>query len=205
VKEALMHARLSERPETSDFTKSTRGVFFFGTPHYGSDWTKTHTALLSLRGWFTNSTVDIAKLLGTNSPYLDSLQSNFAKFRHTITAFYFFEELGARLPLGSARVTVCSYYEPELLDIDVTQVVSRESAVPDNDQSVEMLHKDHIEMVKFASNTDDDYRKVAHHLQTLVASFQAGNSSFSQISLSTTGASAQPMTSGNHDTAFPPI
>jgi hypothetical protein len=106
TQQALKHARLSDRPETSDFVKTVKAVLFFSTPHYGADWAEAHTALLSLRGFFTRTTVDIAKLLGTNSQYLSDLQSNFAKFRHTISAVYFFEELGMRVPLMSSRVMV---------------------------------------------------------------------------------------------------
>jgi hypothetical protein len=41
------------------------------------------------------------------------------------------------------------------------------SAAPDNAQPTEMLHKNHIEMVKFSSTEDSDYRQVVLWIQDI--------------------------------------
>lgn len=49
------------------------------------------------------------------------------------------------------------------------QVVARDSAVPDNEVGAVKLHKDHVNMVKFHSTSDDDYRSVMFHLRNVIA------------------------------------
>jgi hypothetical protein len=49
------------------------------------------------------------------------------------------------------------------------QVVARASAVPDNDIHAVKLHKNHVDMIKFATTSDVDYQSVLSHLQCVVS------------------------------------
>jgi hypothetical protein len=93
VKEALVYARLATTAEAQDFFQSTRGVLFFGTPHYGSDWSGMHAAYLKFRSLFAPATPHVAKLLSKSSEYLAKLHSDFTLFSSTLEIRYFFEEL----------------------------------------------------------------------------------------------------------------
>jgi hypothetical protein len=103
--QALVYARLAAIPEASDFTKSAKGVLFFGTPHYGSDWSRVHSSYLTLRSYFAPAATMIAELLSKNSKYLQNLQAEFALFRETLKATYFYEELAIGTGLGQILVT----------------------------------------------------------------------------------------------------
>lgn len=56
------------------------------------------------------------------------------------------------------------------LYVSIVQLVPRESAVPDNDASAVMIHKNHAEMVKFEDVMDKDFRIVVSHLKVSVQS-----------------------------------
>jgi hypothetical protein len=49
------------------------------------------------------------------------------------------------------------------------KLVSRQSAVPDADYTSEKLRKNHINMVKFISSTDEDYITALWHLKKLIS------------------------------------
>lgn len=99
-----MYARIAaspNNPEALDFRDSTKAILFFGTPHFGSDWSAAHAAVLKLSSYFTPATEHIAKLLAKNSPYLEKLQSDFALFSSDLRIRYFFEELTMGMGLRS--------------------------------------------------------------------------------------------------------
>jgi hypothetical protein len=132
---------------------------FFGTPHYGSGWSALHSTLLNFKSLFTSTSTHIIRLLQTNSEYLRLLQADFALPTQSLEVRYLFEELG--VPIAGRAIVL----------------VSRDSAVPDGAVGAIDLNKNHVDMVKFSSTSDPDFRRVVSHLQHIVGSLVDSTSS----------------------------
>jgi hypothetical protein len=62
--------------------------------------------MLRFQGFFTPTTVHIAKMLSMRSEYLKTLQSDFALFSKTLRTVYFYEELQMRTRIVSIQARV---------------------------------------------------------------------------------------------------
>lgn len=167
VSQALVYSRLAINRSSADFSRCTKAVLFFGTPHYGSSWSAAHAAFLKVHSLFAPATPAIAMLLSKNSEHLAQLQSDFALFGGTLRTRYFFVEL--RVHVGIKRILVGVNRSPKNNADHTHQIVSHSSAVPDNSVHGIKLHKNHIDMVKFDSITDHDYRVVLSEIQAVLS------------------------------------
>jgi hypothetical protein len=76
--QALVHSTLSViTPKLHDIISSTKGVFYFGTPHLGSDWSSWHAVVLNIFKLYTLTNTRIVQNLTRNSEYLTKLQEHY--------------------------------------------------------------------------------------------------------------------------------
>jgi hypothetical protein len=84
--QALIQAKLSDTiPASLEFYRHTKGVFFFGTPHYGAGWAGIHSAYLRFRQLFSPTAANIASLLSSKSDYLRKMQRYYGSFSQGLT------------------------------------------------------------------------------------------------------------------------
>jgi hypothetical protein len=95
------------RKNAEDFNllDCTKGILFFGTPHFGSAWAVLHSKVLRLRGMFKPTTYHIAKLLSKSSAYLEQLHDDFNAVRGRMAIICFFEELVIKATVGVVSPT----------------------------------------------------------------------------------------------------
>lgn len=93
LEQVLVESVLSVlQPGLRDIFDSTRAVYFFGTPHLGSDWSNWHRLLWNLVDFVTPTHTSIIKLLQRGSEYLMNLQSQYNKISPEIKNISFYEE-----------------------------------------------------------------------------------------------------------------
>ncbi|KAI1629845.1 hypothetical protein EDD37DRAFT_671616 [Exophiala viscosa] len=133
---------------------TTRGILFLGTPHSGSwlaDWSRIPANALGL---FKSSNVSLLETLKTDNQLLHDLQRDFMNMvremdrpQGPLQVACFFEELGTK---GAGII------------------VTKESATfPGYDPA--SIHANHRDMVKFASEDDNGFKRVLGDVRRWIA------------------------------------
>jgi hypothetical protein len=158
-KEAILSSRNNPDPHLCDIFEHTIGVVFMGTPHGGSwmaDWIKIPASGL---GVLKSTSTSLLQVLGTDDQLLESIQVRFwsmvrerQKCERPLEIACFFEELP--LPV-------------------VGQVVSKKSATMEGYMSVS-VHANHRDMVKFGTENDNGFKRLAGSLMRWVSLLSAG-------------------------------
>jgi hypothetical protein len=101
----VMDSRRLSNPESADFFHSTRAILFFGTPHYGTDWSFAHTMMIRFSSFISSTTTHIASSLDSHLPYLRQLHADFARVSGDLKLLYFYEELPTPVTVLSMTVS----------------------------------------------------------------------------------------------------
>ncbi|TEY28543.1 hypothetical protein BOTCAL_1016g00020 [Botryotinia calthae] len=170
VTKALHIAKISFRnPDNVDFFKSSYGLMFFGVPNSGLN----NKALMQIVAG------------GLNEQMIKDLQV--ADEDHEPTQFLSTIKQNFKQCCKEGRFQIRSYYEQKetqmvrkldngllVKDGPLCFMVSKSSAcdigINDNSCYEDGLLRDHSDLIKFADQFDDDYRKVLHGLKGLVDS-----------------------------------
>ncbi|KAH8653107.1 WD40-repeat-containing domain protein [Tricladium varicosporioides] len=161
VKEALRRSEADPDPKINNIFTSTTGVFFFGTPHRGSnDWASFGQGIATVAGRLlgvdTNDKV-IHALLPT-SPELELCRESFAvqwvKRGDTLTVRTFQESKGVTgIRWGGFNQLIVPPYS---------------STLDHPNERARTIDADHIEMVKFSGKNDENYAMVRDDIIELV-------------------------------------
>lgn len=170
VKDALFLSYLEgvkEAPAAGDKTIaaikwSTMGVLFAGTPHRGADkamWATTATNL----AWFIQKdhSTQLLDTLKRGSEVLERLQYHFKDILQSFAIYTLLEEIGY----------------PK-----IGKVVEKDSAVIGWHEKEILMHANHSDMIKFSSQTENEYRKVRNIIREIIRTSERGRSQGNEIS-----------------------
>ncbi|KAK3393954.1 hypothetical protein B0H63DRAFT_31271 [Podospora didyma] len=163
VKQALYLANIN--PEYQPIMAATRGVLFFGTPHFGSD----KNQLLSIAQAFSplgSSSTPQAKSQGTGgSALVDSLARNSDALFKISRTFY--------RPASHLKIT--TFYEMKPWPGTKKCIVDKADTIMHvPNESHQGLDADHDAMCKFSSVDDEDFDEVCVKIQEAAAAGSAG-------------------------------
>ncbi|KAF8523275.1 hypothetical protein BU17DRAFT_43811, partial [Hysterangium stoloniferum] len=121
---------------------STFGILFLGTPHQGADIAETALNLLKIVSLYSNTNVILLKHLTSNSELIQGQLSGYNPIGKDFQTKFFYENLPTKISGGISKI-----------------IVSRSSAVVPGAANAEPigLNKDHRNMSKFESTSDDDF------------------------------------------------
>ncbi|RSL50958.1 hypothetical protein CEP53_008623 [Fusarium sp. AF-6] len=148
-KKAILLSRISPEPHLRDIFDSLKGVLFMGTPHKGSwiaDWSKIPASGL---GVVKSTNQNILTVLRTDDQLLEAIQRDF---------------LGMLRQMGEEqqRIQITCFFE-ELPLLGVGLVVTKDSATFEGYTPLS-IHANHSNMVKFSSDRDTGFKRVAGEL-----------------------------------------
>ncbi|KAF3029576.1 hypothetical protein E8E12_000791 [Didymella heteroderae] len=157
VKSALIHSDAARRGALEEHRAvklSTYGIVFMGTPHQGGSGVALGKLMVNVASVFVAADDRLLQHLERDSEWLQ-------------------QQLGQYGPISGDFVTKYAYETyatPTLLGRSM-MVVPRASAVVPGAADGEPIavHADHINMVKFASKSDDGYKTVSGHLRLMAA------------------------------------
>ncbi|KAF3031307.1 hypothetical protein E8E12_000040, partial [Didymella heteroderae] len=155
VKSALIHSDAARRGALEEHRAvklSTYGIVFMGTPHQGGSGVALGKLMVNVASVFVAADDRLLQHLARDSEWLQ-------------------QQLGQYGPISGDFVTKFAfetYATPTLLGRSM-MVVPRASAVVPGavDGEPIAVHADHINMVKFASKSDDGYKTVSGHLRLM--------------------------------------
>jgi hypothetical protein len=174
--QALVHSALSTlTPRIHDIISSTKAVFYLGTPHLGSDWSSWHAVILNMSKLYAFTNTRIVHNLARNSEYLTKLQEHYNTVSRGFETVSFCEEYPTSLLAGRAVLVSRNYTVRCIHKLSTSQLVGRDSAVPPGQTGATpvMLHKDHVQLVKFASADDDDFKTILSWLKHVLQDIQS--------------------------------
>ena len=174
VKEALVQASMAI-PKYDKHLKTiricTKGIIFFGTPHQSTQETSFGKAIGHLfsiaqsRGRPLSSLASRERPLTSLATVCDTLELQLGQFKSICTDFsiyYCYERRPTRNPHGDDFVSIqqkASYCEAILKQIISQASATMGSFTTDDPHCVE-LDKDHLNMVKYQSSKDPNYKLV---------------------------------------------
>jgi hypothetical protein len=97
-------ARDGFREHHGSIKRSTHAVYFFGTPHQGSEGTSIATELLNIGKLFINTNKNKLTILTRDSEQLQLINEEFLPLRKHLETKYFFELRKTKLPGGSSMI-----------------------------------------------------------------------------------------------------
>ncbi|KAI9148182.1 Kinesin light chain 4 [Paramyrothecium foliicola] len=149
---ALIHAGLGES-ELQSIKISTHGIIFFGTPHAGSSAASWATALLKIGSLFANTNTAVIRHLRADSEWLRMQLDQFNSISSDLALVFCYE----------------SHKTPVLLGHSALIVPKHSAALAGYPRAISLsLAKNHNELVRYASNKDEDYKLITSHLQKLI-------------------------------------
>lgn len=164
-----------------DIIASTSGVLYFGTPHMGSGLSSLHRVILNISSLYTTTSTTIVQHLERDSEYLMKAQSQYNAISVIFTTISFYEEYPTDLPAGQAAIVrqTTAFYHHGLYRFP-SQLVSRSSAVLPGQSNANpvMLHKNHVDMVKFSANDDADFNVVLSHITRIIEEVRSTRARF---------------------------
>jgi hypothetical protein len=156
LKNALIHAHSAHSTHLLEHKKidlSAYGILFLGTPHQGSDGASLATLLLNVQSIFRQTNNAIVKQIRKDS---DALQRQLSQY----------------LPISANFETKFFYetYRTTLVDGIKLLIVPKSSAIVPGAMNVEPIpiNKDHVNIAKFASANDEDFKTISSHLSLMV-------------------------------------
>ncbi|OCL01786.1 hypothetical protein AOQ84DRAFT_206150 [Glonium stellatum] len=158
VKSALIHsnmAGISHNEHLKAIKLSTYGIMFFGTPHQGTDSASWGKVLANVASIFRHTSTAILEHLERDSEWLETQLGQYNSISSEFRTIFCFESYPTPLPAGNSMM-----------------MVSRASAVVPGMRDAESveIRKDHINLVKFRSSSDNDFQTVVDHLSLLCES-----------------------------------
>ncbi|KAJ6125811.1 hypothetical protein N7471_010304 [Penicillium samsonianum] len=125
-----------------------------GTPHQGGSGVAFGKLMVNIASVFVAADDRLLRHLEENSEWLQQQLGQYGPVSGDFVTKFAFEEYPTPTVLGGSIM-----------------VVPRASAVVPGAADAEpiIIHADHINMVKFASNSDEGYRKVSGHIKMMVA------------------------------------
>ncbi|KAK0614544.1 Alpha/Beta hydrolase protein [Immersiella caudata] len=158
VKSALIHsdsARPGGRERDKSISLSTTSIFFFGTPHRGSQGVSVGLLLVQARSIFMKTSSRLLQHLAENSEWLQMQQGQFADISREFNIKFFYELLPTK---------VSSYRE-------IMFVPKHSAVIPEMVNSEEVaMDADHVSMVKFRLPDDENFVKVARRISSVAES-----------------------------------
>lgn len=88
---------------------STRSVYFFGTPHQGSNGVSVARVLLNIAAAVLNTNANALQHLAPSSEYLQLLTEEFLPISADFEIKYFYEKLKTELPGGLTTIVRSSW------------------------------------------------------------------------------------------------
>lgn len=158
--DALHAASTSNLPHRRKIVECTRGIAFMGTPLTGSGFAAAAERLAHVLGIARNTNWRILSVLRMDSEVADRIQSNFNNL------------LELRDQEGRPRISVACFYEELPLRGIGERVVTKQAATHHPWESIG-IHKNHMDMVRFASDTDSGFVLLVGTLKRWVDSMHA--------------------------------
>lgn len=156
VKSALLHSN-STHPghlkEHRAIKTSTYGIIFMGTPHQGSESATWGMRLVGVASIFVHTNDSLLKNLAKDSEILENVLAYYAGISSDFVTKFAYETYPTPLAMGKAALIV-----PKSSAVIPGAVDAEAIAIMDN----------HLNMVKYLSEDDSGFRKIAGHL-TLMA------------------------------------
>lgn len=149
-----MKSRGSADQHTQRILEQTRGIVFMGTPHCGSgltEWAIVGSKLLQCFRRLNQSNLEV---LQQKSEVMARIRQDF----HTM--------LRGWTQRKKTEIVIVCFYE-ELPVRAVGEIVPKDSATLDGYTSIG-IHANHMDMTKFLSDQDPDYRNVVSELQRFI-------------------------------------
>jgi ankyrin repeat protein len=159
VKEVLRRSETSREPNIQDILCSTAAIVFLGTPHRGSPGLadlgeivrRTASTLL-----LVDSNATVLRTLGCDSPELELCRESFnAQWREHQFRVKTFQEA-----LGLGGIAIGRYPDKVVPDTS--------SLLDDTREHAETINANHMDMVRFSSEADPGYQKVAGEIRIIV-------------------------------------
>jgi hypothetical protein len=155
VKSALLHSN-STHPghlkEHRAIKTSTYGIIFMGTPHQGSDSSAWGMRLVDVEFIFIHTNDSLLKNLGKDSEMLQNVLAYYAGISSDFVTKFAYETYATPLATGKAVLVV-----PKSSAVVPGAVDAEAIAIMDN----------HLNMVKFLSEDDSGFKKIAGHLMLM--------------------------------------
>ena len=164
VKEALLRASMAI-PKAKENLKMiqicTKGIIFLGTPQQST----RELSLGEIIRHLASSARNRERLLKSMDIASERLELQLDQFKSICTGlsnYYCYERRPIRSPLGVDFVSILQ--NPSCCGANLTQIISKASATMSNvgteDSHCVGIDKDHLNMVKYDSSMDPDYRLV---------------------------------------------
>ena len=127
---------------------STKGVLFAGTPHRGADQAKWAATAANL-AWFIhkNYSSEVLRTLKRGSEVLERSQDNFKDILEHFGVYTLIEDVGY----------------PK-----IGRIVEKDSAMIGWHETEIHMHANHCDMIKFASEHDNDYKKIRGAIREII-------------------------------------
>lgn len=147
-REGVKEAREGVDKRLAVIQSSTKGVLFAGTPHRGADkakWAATATTL----AWYLQKdpSKEVLNTLKRGSEVLERLQDSFRDNLEHFGVYTFVEDVGY----------------PK-----VGRIVEKDSAIIGWHEKEYHMHANHCDMIKFASDKENDYKKVRFAIREII-------------------------------------
>lgn len=158
-KEAILLSRNNPESHLCSVFEYTTGIVFMGTPHRGSwmaDWTNIPASSLRV---IKSTNKSLLQVLRTEDQLLESIQARFWSMVR-----------GQRE--SGRRLEITCFFEELPLPV-FGKVVSKQSATIEGYTSVS-VHANHIDMVKFRSEHDNGFKRLAGDLMRWAPSLPTG-------------------------------
>jgi hypothetical protein len=158
--------------EHESIKTSTYGIMFMGTPHQGGSGVQLGKLLVNVASVFVAADDRLLKHLERDSESLQQQLGQYGSISGDFVTKFAYEVYETPIALGKSMMVRFTLVLLQHQLIATAKVVPRASAVVPGAADAEPIgiHANHIEMVKFASKTNNDYTTVAGHLQIMVQS-----------------------------------
>ncbi|KAL8907714.1 MAG: hypothetical protein Q9171_005755 [Xanthocarpia ochracea] len=153
---ALLKSRGSADQHTQQILEHTKGILFMGTPHYGSGHADLAVIGSKFLQYFRRVNHGTLEVLQQTSEVMARIRQDF----HTM--------LRGRDQSKDREITIICFYE-ELPVRAIGEIVPKHSASLDRYECIG-IHANHMNMTRFSSDQDPDYRNVLSGLYRLVQS-----------------------------------
>ena len=156
-REGVKESRSGVDRRLAAIKNSTKGVLFAGTPHRGADKAKWAATAENL-AWFIKKdySEEMLNTLKRGSEVLERLQDSFKDILEHFSVYTFLEVVGY----------------PK-----IGKIVEKESAIIGWHEKEYHMHANHSDMIKFASNKENDYGKIRTAIREIITDRMGGKAS----------------------------
>jgi len=153
--DALLAAKNSAEEREQKILESTRGIAFMGTPHNGSGFAAYGQAFAKYLGFMKQTNTGLLQVLRQDSEVLARIHQEF------------YTMIRAREKQRKEEIMITCFFEEVPLRVVGCLVVSRESAIL-GQYGRAGIHKNHMDMTKFADEDDPGFKRVVGELEVWV-------------------------------------